>query len=214
VIDFYTKGMEFYNLKTGKTTPHPNSAKLQHLYNPNFSPNGKWIVATVHAGMGFGHTILLIEAHGDRIIDLKIPGCRPRLSADNRHIAWGPGDHELALAPIDLDSDNPTVGTWSLHITDEKNKIYHIDWSPDGRYVAFSRGPEGEGDLSKQGTFQAACEIVGVYAGGWNIYAVSAKRTGTLDLQTATDADYVQLTSNGNSNKQPKWFRPGRPGRE
>jgi dipeptidyl aminopeptidase/acylaminoacyl peptidase len=214
VIDYYTNGMEFYDLKTGKSTPHPNSAKLHHLYNPNFSPNGKWIVSTVHAGMGFGHAILLIEVHGDRIIDLKIPGCRPRLSTDNKHIAWGPGDHELALAPIDLDADTPSVGPWSLHITDEKNKIYHIDWSPDGRYVAFSRGPEGEGDLSKPGSFTAACEIVGVYAGGWNICAVSAKRTGTIDLQKATDADYVQLTSNGSSNKQPKWFRPGQPGRE
>ena len=153
-MDFYTNGMVFYNLKTGKTTPHPNSAKLHHLYNPNFSPNGKWIVATVHAGMGFGHTILLIEAHGDRIIDLKIPGCRPRLSPDNKHIAWGSGDHELDLAPIDLDAETPSVGPWSLHITDEKNKIYHIDWSPDGRYVAFSRGPEGEGDLTKKGSFR------------------------------------------------------------
>jgi dipeptidyl aminopeptidase/acylaminoacyl peptidase len=210
VMDYYTKGMNFYDLKTGKTTPHPNSAKLHHLYNPNFSPNGKWIVATVHAGMGFGHAILLIEAQGDRIIDLKIPGCRPRLSRDNQHIAWGPGDHELALAPLDLDAPTPAVGPWSLHITDEKNKIYHIDWSPDGRYVAFSRGPEGEGDLSKQGSFTAACEIVGVYATGWNIYAVSAKRTGTIDLQKATDADFAQLTTNGDSNKQPKWFRPGR----
>ncbi len=210
VVDYYTDGMFFYNLKTGKTTAHPNSAKLHHLYNPNFSRNGKWIVATVHAGMGFGHAILLIEAHGNRIIDLKIPGCRPRLSADNKHIAWGSGDHELDLAPIDLDSDNPSVGAWTLHITDDKNKIYHIDWSPDGRYVAFSRGPEGEGDLTKKGSFEAACEIVGVYAGGWDLYAVSAERTGTLDLQKATDADVAQLTSNGSSNKQPKWFRPGR----
>lgn len=210
VMDFYTDGMVFYDLKTGKTTPHPNSANLHHLYNPNFSRNGKWIVATVHAGMGFGHTILLIEAHGNRIIDLKIPGCRPRLSGDNKHIAWGPGDHVLALAPLDLDSDNPTVGRWNLIITDEKNKIYHIDWSPDSRYVAFSRGPEGEGDLSKKGSFTAACEIVGVYAGGWNIYAVSADRTGTMDLQKATDTDVIQLTTDGHSNKQPKWFRPGR----
>ncbi len=210
VMDFYTKGMVFYDLKTGKTTPHPNSARLSHLYNPGFSPNGKWIVATVHAGMGFGHTILLIEAHGDRIIDLKIPGCRPRLSPDNKHIAWGPGDHELAVAPIDLDSDNPAVGPWSLQITDERNKIYHINWSPDSRFVAFSRGPDGEGDLSKKGSFEAACEIVGVYAKDWNLYAVSAERTGTIDLQQATDADVTQLTTNGCSNKQPAWFRAGR----
>jgi Tol biopolymer transport system component len=210
VMDFYTTGMYFYNLQTGKTTPHPNCANLHHLYNPGFSRNGKWIVATVHAGMGFGHTILLIEGHGKRIIDLKIPGCRPRLSPNNQHIAWGPSDHDLALAPINLDSDNPSVGPWSLHITDEKNKIYHIGWSPDTRFVAFSRGPEGQGDLTKKGCFEAACEIVGVYAGGWNVCALSAKRTGTIDLQKATDADFAQLTTNGDSNKQPVWFWPGR----
>ena len=45
VIDYYTKGMVFYNLATGKSEMHPNSAKLHHLYNPGFSRNGKWIVA-------------------------------------------------------------------------------------------------------------------------------------------------------------------------
>lgn len=214
VVDYYTKGLVFYDVKTNKTTPHPNSAKLHHLYNPCFSRNGKWIVATVHAGMGFGHAILLIEARGNRILDLKIPGCRPRLSEDNKHIAWGSGDHELDLAPIDLDAETPTVGTWSLRIIDEKYKIYHIDWSPDGRSIAFSRGPEGEGDLTKRGSFGAACEIVGVFAGGWNICTVSADRTGKLDLQKATKSDFTQLTDNGASNKQPKWFKAPHSGRE
>ena len=52
VIDYYTKGMNFFDLATGKLTPHPNSERLHHLYNPSFAPNGKWIAATVHAGMG------------------------------------------------------------------------------------------------------------------------------------------------------------------
>ena len=88
VIDYYTKGMNYYELATGKVTPHPNYTNLHHLYNPNFSANGKWIVSTVHAGMGFDHTILLIEAHGNKIIDLKIPGCRPRFSPDGKQVAW------------------------------------------------------------------------------------------------------------------------------
>jgi hypothetical protein len=204
--------MSFYDLETGKVEPHPNSAKLHHLYNPSFAPNGKWIAATVHAGMGVDHAILLIEARGNKIINLKIPGCRPCISPDGKMIAWGAGDQELAAAPINLDSDDPKVGQWTWVIKNEKPiKIYHIDWSPDSRFVSFSRGPDGEGDLSKPGTFQAACEIVGVYAKGWDIYAVSAERTGTLDLGKAGDADVVQITTNGCSNKEPAWFWPNRP---
>jgi Tol biopolymer transport system component len=65
-IDYSTKGMVFHDLETGKDRPHPNSGKIHHLYNPGFSPDGKWIVATVHSGMGLGHGNLLIEADGER----------------------------------------------------------------------------------------------------------------------------------------------------
>jgi hypothetical protein len=207
-MDFYTKGMNFYELATGKITPHPNYTNLHHLYNPNFSANGKWIVSTVHAGMGFDHTILLIEAHGNKIIDLKIPGCRPRLSPDGKQLAWGPSDNELAVAPIDTDADEPSVGEKRIQIKDDKKKIYHIRWSPDCQFLSFSRGPDGEGDVSKPGTFQAACEIMGVYAPGWNIAAVSAEQAGIIDLNQATEADFTMLTTNGLSNKESVWFRP------
>jgi len=210
VTDYYTKGMSFYDLATGKTEPHPNSANLHHLYNPCFAANGKWIVSTLHAGMGFDHAILAIEAHGNKIINLKIPGCRPCVSPDAKQIAWGSGDHEVVLAPIDLDSDSPAVGPWRLRIRDKTNETYHVDWSPDSRFVCLSRGPASKGDPTKLGTFQAACEIVGVYAPGWNLCAVSAERSGIVDLNSATDADFVMLTTNGFSNKEPAWFRPAR----
>lgn len=208
VKDFYTKGMSFYHLATGKIEEHPNTAKLHHLYNPSFAPNGKWIAATVHAGMGVSHAILLIEAHGDKIINLKIPGCRPCLSPDGKQIAWGPGDHEIATAPIDLAADEPSVGPRRVRILDEKSKIYHVDWSPDSRFLCISRGPDGEGDPNKPGTFHGACEMVGVYAPGWNLLAVSAERNGPLDLNRASDTDFTMLTSDGNSNKESAWFQP------
>ena len=151
VIDYYTKGMNFYDLATGTITPHPNYTNLHHLYNPNFCANGKWIVSTVHAGMGYDHTILLIEAHGNKIINLKIPGCRPAFSPDGQHIAWGASDNEIAAAPIDTDSDEPKVGEWRVRIKDAKNKIYHARWSPDGRFLSFSRGPDGEGRFEQAG---------------------------------------------------------------
>jgi hypothetical protein len=93
-----------------------------------------------------------------------------------------------------------------LRVKDETNKIYHVDWSPDSRFLSFSRGPDGEGDLTKRGTFQAACEIVGVHAAGWNLCAVSAQHEGELDLNNPAETDFLVLTTNGNSNKEPAWF--------
>jgi dipeptidyl aminopeptidase/acylaminoacyl peptidase len=211
VIDFATKGMRFYDLASGEITPHVNCTNLHHLYNPSWASSGKWIVATVHAGMGFDHANLLIEAHGTNIIDLKIHGCRPCFSPDAKQVAWGAGDRELAAADIDLDAERPRIGKWNVRIRDEKpNKIYHIDWSPDGQFLAFSRGPDGKGDPTKAGTHQAAAEVHGVYAAGWNIAAVKADRAANLRLAEATEADFCLLTTNGFSNKEPAWFRPGR----
>jgi len=207
VMDFYTKGMSFYELATAKIEPHQNSTNLHHLYNPCWSANGKWIAATVHAGMNVGHAILLIEAHGDKIINLKIPGCRPCFSPDGKQLAWGSGDHEIVAAAIDLESDQPSIGQWRLRIKDQTNEIYHVDWSPDSRFLSFSRGPKSKGSPSKPGTFQAACEIVGVYAPGWDLCAVSAERDGFLDLNSPTNTDFFMLTTNGASNKEPAWFR-------
>jgi len=208
VMDYYTRGMNFFDLATGKMEPHPNSTNLHHLYNPSYAPNGKWIVSTVHAGMGFDHAILAIEAKGKKIVNLKIPGCRPCLSPDGRQIAWGSGDHDLVAAPIDLESDAPSVGRWRLQIKDKTNETYHIDWSPDSRFLSFSRGPASKGDPNRSGTFQSACEIVGVYAAGWNLYAVSAERDGVIDLTRATEDEVLTLTTNGFSNKESAWFRP------
>jgi hypothetical protein len=157
--------------------------------------------------MGVDHAILLIEARGTNIINLKIPGCRPCLSPDGKQIAWGAGDHEIAAAPIDLEADRPAVGDWRLRVKDNIQKIYHVDWSPDSRFLSFSRGPDGEGDLTKPGTFQAACEIVGVHAAGWNLCAVSAEREGILDLNNSAEPYFLVLTTNGLSNKEPTWFR-------
>ena len=207
VIDYGTKGLSLCDLATGKIEPHLNSTNLHHLYNPCFASNGKWIVSTVHAGMGFDHAILAIEARGRKIINLKIPGCRPCVSPDSRQIAWGSGDHEVVLAPIDLDSDTPSVGPWRLRIRDKTNETYHVDWSPDSRFVCLSRGPASKGDPTKPGTFQAPCELVGVYAAGWNLCAVAAEREGVVDLNHATDAEFLMLTSNGFSNKESAWFR-------
>ena len=49
--------------------------------------------------------------------------------------------------------------------------------------------------------------MVGVYAPGWDLCAVSAEREGTLDLNQAGVEDFTMLTTNGLSNKEPAWLR-------
>jgi len=207
VVDFYTKGMMFYYVDTSKAEPHPNTANLRHLYHPRFAPQRKMDCLNSSRRHGFQPCDSADRNQRRQNHQPENPGlsakhqsrweaCRlgfERITRSIRH-------HWTQI------QKTPTVGPWELRIKDKKNKIYHIAWSRDGKYVAFSRGPDGEGDLSKPGTFQAACEIIGVYAKNWNIYAVPADAPRTIDLQSAGDADFVQLTTDGNSNKEPCWF--------
>ena len=101
-----TKGLFIYDLKTGKTRKHVNN-KLHHLYTLNWSPDGKWFVATVHGGMGFLTRILAIEANGDKVFDLKLDGCRPNISPDGKKVCWGHGDYCAGVADLDFSGPIP-----------------------------------------------------------------------------------------------------------
>jgi Tol biopolymer transport system component len=194
--DFATKGIFIYDLSTGRHAQHPNK-DIYHLYNLCWSPDGKWFFATVHAGMGYRHTILAIEANGMKVFDLKIPGCRPDVSPDGKKIAWGPSDWALRVGDLDFTGPQPKV----IHARDvvtspEPMKVYHIDWSPDGRYVAYSRGPE-----KKQ--LGLIPEMVGVRAQGWDIYVADPTTTNRV----------LQITHDGNCNKEPDWAPVKEPAR-
>ena len=186
--DFATRGIGFYDLKTGKHSDHPNT-DLHHLYNLCWAPDGKWFVATVHAGMGYKHAILAIEAQGTKVVDLKIPGCRPDLRFDGKKVAWGSDDITLSIGDLDFDSPTPSVKNIRAVVkSEEPLHIYHVDWSPDGKYVAFSRGP-------KQKNLKAAPEIIGVKARGWNIAVADAEK----------ESVWWPITADGNCDKEPDW---------
>ena len=189
--DFATKGLFIYDLKTGTTRQHPNK-ELQHLYTLNWSPNGKWFVATVHGALGFSHTILAIEAEGDRVFDLKLEGCRPNIRPDGKKICWGHGDFCAGVADLDLSSPTPTA-TQIHNVVESQNPIetYHITWSPDGKYVTFTRGPKFEG----RRLGDVLPEFPGIEAPGWNVCVADATQKNR----------WVNITMDGKSCKQPSW---------
>jgi tetratricopeptide (TPR) repeat protein len=185
--DFASHGLTFYDMATGKITPHVNK-DLDHLLGLTYAPGDKWFLATVYGGMGYSHTSLAFEVQGTKVFDLHISGCRPDLTADGKRLAWGSSVSELSTATIDLGGETPKLTNKKVFVTAAKGmKVYHIDWSPDGKYVAFCTGPE-KSDMG------AAPEQPGVTAPGWNL-CVGNIATG----------EWAQITFDGKSNKEPDW---------
>jgi hypothetical protein len=185
--DWATHGLTVYDLATGKTTPHPNK-DLDHLLGLFWSPDSKWFLVTVYGGMGYSHTTLAFKAQSTNVFDLHISGCRPDLTLDGKHLAWGSSVTEISMADIDLSGEKPVLTNQRVFVHAPAGmKVYHVDWSPDGKYVAFSRGPE-------QSNMGAAPEQLGVTGPGWNL-CVGNVATG----------ECVQITTDGLSNKEPDW---------
>lgn len=184
ITDYATKGLFFYDLATGQHKQHPNT-DLHHLYNICWSPDGRWFLATVHGGMGFKHAILAINAEGPGVFDLtkfQVTGCRPDFALDGCNFTWGATDWDLCVAKIDLTSSAPNVTDVRRVVSCEKeHEVYHSDFSPDGKYITFSYGPEAD-------------EMMGGKAPGWNICV--SDLTGK----------WVQVTTDGNHNKEPDWI--------
>lgn len=185
--DFASKGLFIYDPDSREHRQHPNRS-LHHLYGIVWSPDGKWVLATVHGGMGYRHANLAIEAQGAAVFNLKpVEGCRPDVSPDGKKIAWNATDQLIAVADLDLRSSPPKVTNVRQAVTcDKQHEVYHADWSPDGRYIAFAHGPLGP-------------EQVGKAAKGWNICVADATETNV----------WVPLTSDGASNKEPDWVPAG-----
>jgi Tol biopolymer transport system component len=217
LTDFASRGIYRFDLATRTHKQHPN-AEIEHLYNICCTPDGKWYVATVHAGMGYSHAILAIEAAGNKVYNLKIPGCRPDVSPDGKRVAWGSDDYTLCVGDLDFSGAEPKVVNRREVVksphpqpkpkaakvaqsekpaekaaekavkSDPPMELYHVDWSPDGKYLAFSRGPKAK-------RLGPAPEMVGVVAEGWNICVADA----------AAENRWVAITTDGKSNKEPDW---------
>ncbi len=178
-----TKGLYFYDTRTGNITEHPNK-KLEHLYNLYWSPDGQYITATVLGGMGFRHTNIAINKENMEFFQMGIIGCRPEFDPSGTKVAWGRSDIEFKIADIDLKKRPPVSNKTKERFVRilKGHEIYHIDWSPDGKYAAFSYGPDAD-------------QEVGGMAPGWNI-CIAEISTGK----------WTMITTDGNHNKEPDWI--------
>lgn len=182
--EYATSELMLYYLEKQWHRPHVNT-DLHHAYATCWSPDGKWFLAAVQGGMGYSDTIVAFEAFGKDVFDLGrwgIKGCRPEFSPDGTKMFWGETDWNLQTGDIDTTGSEPKVtNIRELVRCDHQNKVYHIDPSPDGKYIAFSYGPVRGG------------QQVGGKARGWNICI--SDLTGK----------WVQITTDGLHNKEPDW---------
>jgi TolB protein len=189
IRDCATKGLRIYDPATRRVAPHPNP-QLEHLYNLCCTRDGKWILSTVHAGMGFKHAILAVEANGQGVFNLNIPGCRPDVSPDGKRVAWNASDFVIRVGDLDFSGPEPKVINQRDVVSNPKPvEVYQADWSPDGRHLTFTSGKKAEKKLG------SPPEFVGVVAPGWNIFVADANATNR----------FVQITTDGCSNKEPDW---------
>ncbi len=182
--DFATKGVLLYDVKTARHRRHGNG-ELHHLYNLCWSPCGQWFTATVHGGMGHKHANLAFPAEGKQVYKLpRVGGCRPDIHPEGTRLSWNATDQLIAIADLALGAGPPKVTNVRKAVTcDKQHEVYHADWSPCGRYLAFSHGPKGP-------------EQVGLVAKGWHIYVAEASRPDV----------WVAVTTDGESNKEPDWL--------
>ena len=191
LMDFETRGIFIYNLASGQTRQHPNK-KIKHLYCLNWSADGKWFVAVIHGGMGFAHNIIALEAEGNGVYNLHCDGCRPDLNFADKRITWNNGDSCLGVADLDLGASPPdTTNQRNAIESNGPDETYHSDWSPESRYIAYSRGVKNE-NKNLHGKLP---EFPGAEAPGWNICVADARATNR----------WVQITFDGESNKEPDW---------
>jgi Tol biopolymer transport system component len=182
--EYATSGLVIYDLQTGQYRPHPNR-NLRHLYAICWSPDGNWFLGVVKGNTIHSDAVLAFEANGTRVFDLarwSVKGCRPDFSADGKKITWGETDWDLYIGDFELNQGEPRVGNIRKIVQCRPAaKVYHVDFSPDGRYIAFTHG-------SFRGSQQ-----VGSKANGWNICI------------TDLSGKWVKVTTDGKHNKEPDW---------
>jgi hypothetical protein len=97
-------------------------------------------------------------------------------------MTWGETDWDLCVGDIELSERAPQVtNVYKIVQCSQSSKVYHVDFSPDGKHIVFSYGPARGG------------QQVGGRARGWNLCV------------TDLSGKWVRITTDGLDNKEPDW---------
>jgi len=96
------------------------------------------------------------------------------------------------VADLDLSSTPKATNIHNVVVNKDPIETYHVIWSPDGKYITYTRGPKAT-EKNLKGLLP---EFPGVEAPGWNICVADASQRNR----------WIPLTSDGKSCKQPSWI--------
>lgn len=185
-IDYQNTGLFVYDIHTGETQ-EITGGKLYHAYVPCWSPVDDWVLATVYKHDLFGHAIIAIDPDNrDKIYSLRksgIYGCRPDFSWDRKMLCWNSDDSHIHVAPF----EPPFEKRIPIHTVAKAPKggsVYYGDWSPDGKYIAYSMN-------SKVGFEHHKTRAL------WDIF-----------VTRSFGGPYIQITFDHANNKHPDFFIP------
>ncbi len=188
--------------KSQAPTVVPNDAfKLKALHDAFFSPKGDKVV--------YGVFETCVEEEKDFVnlwlLDLKSGETRQLTQGHFRNYSpvWSPDGSMIAF--ISTRGDKPQVyqlpvdGGEALRITDLKQGVGGgLTWSPDGKKLAFSAGPETLMDTTKP--FQLTRTVIRF--DGMGFLDNSVQDIYVLDLATK---EVKQLTNDKSNNSAPAW---------
>jgi WD40 repeat protein len=102
------------------------------------------------------------------MMKLTISGCTPDISADGKSYVWNGTDFNLNIGKLDFDSPQSSVTDHRMVVACERDFwIYHADWSPDGKYLAFTYGFDDESKPADEREDWAHTCICDLSTGKW-----------------------------------------------
>jgi len=174
------KGIEIYDLKSGKVKRHPND-KILHIARLCWSSDGQWFICA--APIREGRRKNVFKVNDNTMRSLTLMGCTPDISPSGKQIAWNGSDFTMNIGMLDLNSPGNNVTDHKMVVACEQDHwIYHADWSPDEKYFTFTYGFEDESKPVEERE-------------DWSHICI-------CDLSTGK---WTQITTNGKYNSEPDW---------